>query len=901
MLNRSGFIPFLSLTALLCLAFAAPATAQEEDAVDDSDDEVIEEIITTGSRIKRVDHNGPQPVVVFDRAFLESTGFKDVGDFSRYLPQSHQTLSEGVGQYWGGVPEASQFNLRGLGADSTLTLVNGLRVAPYGQTMWGDPFADISAIPMSAIDRIEVLKDGASAIYGADAVAGVVNIILRKDFVGTEANAGYQVTSRGDNAEWNVDLFHGGQLGGFYYMLGAFYQDREPLYNRDRWRSSDPDFTSIGGFNFRSGSGSPGSFLSYDTFTIHADPECGMDPVISSVRTWPEFPGESQCMFNYNQFDMMYIDRQRASVSAKIGYDFANGIHLFADVLYSHKDSFSELAPTPIAGAWLNTFFGRPYVPADHPDNPWGVEGELWFRTTDAGPRQIDKTSNQHRVTLGLEGELGEWTWNASVLDSANRVRSLYPNSILMPAFQDALLGQGGPNGDQYYNPFGWMPENDPAVIDGFTLTTAAGNDSIEQAIDVTASSTFGSLAGGPIGIAVGTQWRYQELEESADEVSALGLIAGRGADFLIDHADRTIRAAYAELSLPLIDNFELQLAARHENYSDFGDTTNPKIAFRWAPIEQLALRASWGTSFHAPDFLDLYQNPVEYAGRFFDTPRCEATGLDVDCNVPVVVDVLDQGNSDLGPETGESWYGSLVWNPTFVDGLQVDVGYWRIEYEDKIWWVGGQFVLDNLPADNPYVERAPQTPEEAAAGVPGQILRVYFTPQNLAQQFTDGWDIDIAYKRQTDGGNEFGLRLDYTYTARWDAVLPEDFGFTTYARAGWYWDGPIPRNRGNLNLSWRTGLHDFSGAIHYAGHYRNWIEFLPVDGVESDIPFIVDSFTTLDLQYALHLDLWEETTLRVGCRNCADVSPPFTHDTYVENIHDWRGLIWYANWTQAF
>ncbi len=900
MLNRSGFAPLLScIAALVGLAFALPATAQDEERTAESD-EVIEEIVTTGSRIKRTNFDGPQPIAVFDRVFLEATGFKDIGDFGRYLPQSHQTLNESWGQYASGVPEASQFNLRGLGADSTLTLVNGLRVAPYGQSMWGDPFADVSAIPMSAIERIEVLKDGASAIYGADAVAGVVNIILRKDFVGTEASAGYQVTSRGDNAEWNVDLFHGGQRGDLYYMLGMFYQDREPLYNRDRWHSADPDFSSVGGYNFRSGNSSPGSLLRYDTFTMHADPACGTDPLITNLRTWPEWPDESQCIYNYNQFDMMYLDRQRASVSAKAGYEFSNGMHLFTDILYSHKDSFNEIAQTPIAGAWLDTWFGRPYVPADHPNNPWGAGGEIWYRATDAGPRQTDKDADQHRVTLGLEGDLGEWTWNASVLDSANKVRALHLNSVLLPAFQDALLGQGGPNGDQYYNPFGAIPDNDPAVIEGFTMTAESGSDSIERAADITASRTIGNLPGGPIGIAIGGQWRYQELEEFADEASAQGLIAGRSADFLLDHADRSIRAAYAEMSLPVVDRLELQLAARYENYSDFGDTTNPKIALRWEPLEQLALRASWGTSFHSPDFQDLYQNPVEYLGRFIDRPRCEATGLDADCN-PGIYDVLDQGNPNLQPETGESWYASLVWKPTFAKGLEMDVGYWRIDYDDRIFWVGGQFVLDNLPTDNPYVERAPQTPEEAAAGIPGQIIRVHYTTQNLAQQFSDGWDVDIAFRRQTESGNEFGLRFDYTYTATWEAVLPENFGYEEYSRAGWYWDGPIPRNRGNLHLSWRTERHDFSGTIHHSGHYRNWMDFLPVDGVESDIPFIVDSHTTLDLQYALHIALWEEAILRIGCQNCTDKDPPFTHDTGGENIHDRRGLIWYANWTQTF
>ncbi|MCO4812602.1 MAG: TonB-dependent receptor [Gammaproteobacteria bacterium] len=876
------------------------AWAQEQTQEREADDKDVEEIIVTGSRIKRADNDGPQPVVVFDRVYLQALGVTDIADFGRYLPQSHQTLNESWGQYATGVPEASQFNLRGLGADSTLTLVNGLRIAPYGQSMWGDPFADVSAIPMSAVERIEVLKDGASAIYGADAVAGVVNIILRKDFVGTEVTGGYQVTSRGDNAEWNVNLFHGGQHGRFYYMLGAFYQDRQPLYNRDRKHSADPDFTAIGGYNFRSGNSSPGSFLRYDTFTMHADSACGTDPFISNVMTWEEWPGESQCRFNYNAFDMMHIERQRASASVKAGYDFDNGVHLFADILYSHKDSFSGLAQTPVAGAWLDTILGRPFVPADHPNNPWGTDGELWYRVMDAGPRQKDATSDQYRVALGLEGSMGEWSWSTSLLDSANSVGKLHLNSILLPEFQAALMGQGGPDQNQYYNPFGMMPENDPAVIDGFAITTIEGSDSVEKAVDITASRSFGRLPGGPVGIAIGAQWRYQELEEFADEVSAQGLIAGRSADFLLDHADREIGAAYAELGLPVVTNLELQLAARYEKYSDFGDTTNPKIALRWQAVQQIALRASWGTSFHAPDFLDLYQNPVEYLGRFIDTPRCEATGLDVDCN-PAIYDVLDQGNPELQPETGESWYAGLIWKPSFAPDLTIDVGYWRIDYDDKIYWVGGQFVLDNLPVENPYVERAPQTPEEAAAGIPGRIMRVQYTTQNLAQQFTDGWDVDVAYEWQTNSGNDVSLRLDYTYTARWEVVLPEAFGYTEYSRAGWYWDGPIPRNRGNVNLSWRTGRHDLGGTVHYAGHYRNWMAFLPVDGEKSDIPFIVDSHTTLDLQYALHLERLHDATIRFGCQNCTDAAPPFTHDTAGENIHDRRGLIWYANWTQPF
>jgi len=893
-----GF-PLSALLALMSLACWA-----QEATVEDSGEDVLEameldKIQVTGSHLKRTDYEGPQPVIVFDRQYLQATGFQNITDFARYLPQSHQTLNESWGQYTTGVPEASQFNLRGLGADSTLTLVNGMRVAPYGQSLGGDPFADISAIPMSAVDRIEILKDGASAIYGSDAVAGVVNIILREDFDGTEASGGYQVTAQGDNAEWNADLYHGGQTGDFHYLLGLSYQDREPLYNRDRTHSADPDYRPVGGYNFRSPNSSPATVLRYDTFAFDADPACGTDPLIANIDVDPVW-GDVYCMFNYNQYDMMYIERQRASANLKAGYRFNNGMHLVADVLYSRKDSFDQLAQTPIAGALLDTFTGRPVVLADHPDNPFGTDVEIFYRVMDAGQRQMDATSRQHRLLLGLEGMTGRWDWRVNLMDSGNRFRKDLPNSVLMAEFQEALLGRGGPNQDQYYNPFGWMPQNDPAVIERFVLTASEGSDTTEQAAEITASTSFGLLPGGPVAAALGGQWRHQQLEEFADEASAQGRIAGRSADFLIPRAERDITAVYAEFSLPVLASLEMQLAARYEDYSDFGTTTNPKIALRWQPWDQLVLRASWGTSFHAPDFLDLYQNPVQSLGRFIDTPRCEVTGLAEDCE-PALYEVLDQGNPYVQPETGESWYGGIVWAPPFVPNLELSLEYWRYDYDERIYWIGGQYVLDNYPVDTPRIERAPQTPEEAAAGVPGRILLVHFTADNLATMDTAGVDLDLSYRWPTRNAGEFAARLDYTYTDQWDVALPEEAGNTEYILAGWYWDGPIPRNRGNLALSWHLGRHDLNGTFRYAGSYKNWMEFLPVDGQESDIPFIVEDHLTLDVQYAYHFDALGGATLRVGCQNCSDEDPPFTHDTGGEDIHDRRGLIWYANWTQPF
>ncbi len=886
-----------SIAAIACLAFVPSTYAQ---ATDEADGLEIEEIVVTGSHIQRTDYTGPQPIVVFDRTYLQATGFNDIAEFSRYVPQSHQTLNEGRASFATGIPEASQFNLRGLGVDSTLTLVNGLRVAPYGQSMWGDPFVDISAIPMSAVERIEILKDGASAIYGSDAVAGVVNIILRKDYVGTEVTGGYQVTSRNDNAQWNTDLVHGGQRGAFHYMFSFSYEDRDPLYNRDRAHSADMDFSSIGGYNFRSRTSSPPTVLNYDTFSLHADPACGTDPLLTVVEPDPDFPGESVCRFNYNQYDMMFVERKRMGLSLRAGYEFGNGAHLFGDAFFGENDSYYEQAPTPIAGAWLPTVLGRPVVQADHPNNPYGAPVEIFYRPLDTGPRQFDKTARQDRVVVGLEGNMGDWNVRASVLNSRNRYEENLLKGVLIQEFQDALLGFGGPNQDQYYNPFGWMPENDPAVIEGFMTTAKETGETTEQSAEITLDREFGNLWGGPVGLAIGAQWRKQELEEWADENLVQQRIAGGEADFLISYADRNITAAYAEVKLPLRDTLELQLAGRYEDYSDFGHTTNPKVAVHWQMFEQLAVRASRGTSFHAPDFNDLYQNPVQYLEFFIDTPRCEVTGLAADCDYELY-DVLDQGNPDLEPETGESWFAGLEWTPPYLAAFAASLDYWSYEYDDRISWIWGQFALNNLPVDTPLIERFPQTPEEAAAGIPGRIRLVHVVPANLAQHETSGFDVAIAYAWDATSISKVDLRLDYTYTDSWDATLPGANDYVEYSMAGKYWDGPLPRHRGNLTLNLERGRHDFNSTIRYAGRYRNRMEFMPVDGMPSDIPFIVDDHTTFDFQYAVEPERIEGARLRIGCQNCFDVDPPFTHDVFGEDIHDRRGLIWYANWSQSF
>jgi len=412
-------IRFVAGMAFLIFSICAFAQANpNQDPTEDEETKVLQPITVTGYHIKRIDLEGPAPVLVFDREDLEQAGMNTLEEFARYLPIN---LPEPIRQY--GAIGATGFDLRGIGIDTTLVLVNGFRIAPYAQL--AENAVDINSIPVSAIERIEILKDGASAIYGADAIAGVVNIILRQGFNGIEANAGYGISEKGDGREILADFVAGRDNGRGSIMFSLSWYDRQPQAMRDRNWSNNADFSSIGGPDFRSSLGSPPSVFRYDTFQSEADPECGSDPLAGSVGDsyWgPEWG--TACKYNYPQdTDLLWgIERVGASLSGR--YEIKADLSLFGDVLYSEVEGEVDRAPAPILySPFIQTLTGFPLVPADHPDNPFGADGDLYARPLDLGNRTHINNASSYRVLLGLEGVWADWDWRLSGLVSKNKVK----------------------------------------------------------------------------------------------------------------------------------------------------------------------------------------------------------------------------------------------------------------------------------------------------------------------------------------------------------------------------------------------------------------------------------------------------------------------------------------------
>jgi len=873
----------LLLLALVMLVLSGPGEADGQD--DEEEPLALELVKVTGYSIKRAEYEGPAPVDVFPRSEIEEAGANTIGEFFRYLPQALGPVSETA--QTSGFAGAAFIDLRGIGIDNTLTLLNGKRVAAYGVNGSAEPFVDINAIPVAAIERVEILKDGASAIYGADAVAGVVNIILRDTFDGLQVGGGYLTTTEGDGDEWTADLVWGWNDADTSVLATFSYFDKSPILARDRAWSDDVDYRDLGGPNLRAFNSTPSTYVNFATFEVIPDPECGVDPAISSVQSFPFF-GDF-CVFNYAWFQQLTYDTQTFGGNLTIKQEFSDELRGRLELFYSRRDNLARVAPTPVLGG---------LIPPNHPNNPFGAPLELAGRPLDTGDRLFDTSADTYRMVAGLAGRWGNWDWSADLLLTGSDVDTDRRNAVFSDRYYAALQGLGGPNGGLWYNPFGANPQNDSALLDWMTTDTRFGADTIENAIELEASTFFGALPGGPVGFAGGLTYREQELDEFADEIERSGLLAG-GNQITQIQADRDILAAYAELSLPLHPTLEAQVALRYDDYSDFGSTSNPKIAAAWRPGRDWLFRASYSTSFRPPSFTELFNPQVFNAGFFIDVERCEGTGAQQDC-APFQYPVLNVGNPELRPEEGESFFAGVVWSPGFIEGLDLELDYWRFEHTERIIELNPQLILDARGDQG--VTRAPPSEEDIALGVPGRIEQLTQTFVNSDELETSGLDAIARYRWEAGSAGMFGLTLSYTYVDEYllnEAALGSAAANVNYAGRYFNFEFGIPKHRGNLNITWQSGPHGVAANVHYSGDYEGPFNRYE-DGVDTGSPWIVDSLTTLDLQYS-YLFGNQSTELRLGCRNCTDEAPPVTFNFLGEGLYDYRGAMIYLRLQHQF
>jgi iron complex outermembrane receptor protein len=844
--------PRRRLIALAVLAAHAPAWAENapEPAPEPAAPVALESVLVTGSNIKRTDAEGPNPVLVIDRAAIARSGKTTVTDILRSISaNSGNSFDE---QYTGSFAAGSaSIGLRGLSPKNTLVLVDGNRVANFGFALnTQDTFVDLNALPLSAIERIEVLKDGASAVYGSDAIAGVVNLILRKNFQGLEAGGSVGAATQGGFGEQKANFVAGwGDVKSDGYNL-LFTLD---WLHRDRLDHDERDFTRSGDFRDRPG----GRLAGWSTQGGNwlADPRNPVPfancPGPSVLRPYSDFgsslPG-SACAFNSQPFRTLQPSAERYQASLSGTLRLTDNVEAFADALYSDNRAGQIFGPPLTVGPGLRaynpatgTLVDIPVVlPVGHPNNPGTAPLPFEYTFFDLGARLKNNRQNFYRVLAGVRGKAGDWDFETAAVTSQSRQREFVDNFINRYAFERVLA-------DGSYD-FA-NPSSTPAALDALRLATRRPGFYRLNAVNAKASTFLFELPAGAVGFAAGAEVR----QEAIDARTTWQVLSGtelRPAINIVD-GKRRVAAAYAEFSVPVTTSLELQLAGRGDHYDDFGNAFSPKLGLRWQPLETLLVRGSVSRGFRAPSLPEIAPGQTISYGTVIDPFDPVSPGGSRG------VTNVRTGNPDLDPERSRNVNVGVVWAPTADTSIGFDA--YRIEQSNIVEPDNAQFIVNN-----------PQLyPGRVIRDAQGRIQIITNRYANQGRLETSGVDIDASHTLHT------GSAGDFTLAATWSRLIafkrPLVAGQTPYDGAGNNRLGALPKWRGTTSLTWRyDDVTTTLSALHIAGYDQRVATAASNPGLASR----VDAYTQFDL--TVGYTGVPNTTLTFGVQNLADRDPPF-------------------------
>lgn len=868
-------------TATLIAACAAAlacdrsAFAQESEPPDNA-----LRIEVTGSNIKRTNVESASPVQVITREDIERGGSTTVSELMSKLSANllswNDQLSIGsqIAVPFGPQPRPGQstVNLRGIGDGSTLVLINGRRVANYA---FDGGAVDVNSIPIGAIDRVEILKDGASAIYGTDAIAGVVNFVLRKDYRGADVAAYGAVTGQGGGNQYQATASAGfGDLASDRFnVFGTLnYQKDEALAAASR------DFTRTG---YRPDVG----LLNFNLYSFPANvvgPAGPVNPTAATgcapPRSFPVVLTDSNtlaCGYDPQSLADIVPPAERFNALGRATARLTPDLSLFADVAYSGNRLELTLPPSGISsqaatgGAQVLYPAGGPYYPGAFAAANGIGDLPLFFRTEALGDRLDVIDSRAVRAVAGADGSAAGWDFSTAVVYSRNTqsddlARGYVSQQRLLQGLATGLINPFGPSG----------PEGDAllqsSLLDGGNYHTATGTTWL---VDAKASRDILRLPGGPLAIAFGAEARKEQLTDDFSPLAQSGDIVTIG-DVASVAGDRRAQALYAEASVPFAKGWESQIAARYDHYSDFGGTVNPKVSLRWQPASQLVLRSSWGTGFRAPTLYDL-DVPVQQMGttnhHFPDPVRCPVTHASSDCEEGFLE--LGGGNVHLAAETSEQFNVGAVWEP--FAGTSVSIDYWKIDKSNVVQTLGQQQLFADFGRwAGTNVVRGPIDP--AYPGLPGPIVSIFLGNENLGDLRTSGVDVDLQWRGPATRFGRFSFGLNGTYVTSYEL----DFGTGQFSSGlgNNYVNGPVPRWRHSASINWSYGPWFATLAQTFQLGYRE-CDQLTVDPdnalCDGTGTRRVGDYSVFDIQ--AQYTGFKNTTIVFGMKNLFDRAPPFT------------------------
>lgn len=913
---QRGLLPVSIALAL------APAFAGAQEAAPTEDATTLDRIEVTGSRIRQSDIETAQPVIQVTRQQIQQQGFTSVADILQNLTSAGspaisraQALASGedVGGYY--------IDIRNLGAQRTLVLVNGKRL---GISTSG--LQDLSQIPVSAIERIDILKDGGSSLYGSDAIAGVVNVITRSNFDGIEANAYFGQYSEGDGEKQSYDLTIG-NVGERSSLTVSFeYAKEEPVFAKDRpfsaYGNVGSDFADdypFSGWSPVSHNGSaflpcgPGGTNTWCTLTPGADP--------TNLANYTPITPAQFANSNEQMFVQTGIERQSVFVNGTV--DITDNIRFKADLQYNKRTTQQQIAGYPFQSG----SFGLP-LSADSYFNP--TAGDLAFRRRLwEMPRRTESKLDTFRVAAGFEGsfQIGENYWDWDVSANVNR------NESTKNARGDAsLLAAEQALGASWFNPatgrvecgsaaspisygtnFGngeCVPWNPMAPYGDAQAGSLTGNPDLiaylfpqytdtgrtnSKTYSANLSGTLFALPAGDLGLAVGVEHRAEDGRFVPDAFAQTGLSTGLPAT--TTQGAYSLDEFYAELEIPVLADLpfakelSFNVASRYSDYSNFGDTTNSKFSLRWRPMDGLLFRGTYAEGFRAPSINDLfggiggsfesYTDPCGIGANNSVNGNAACTGA----GVPVGYVQLGQGlvpctaypcqtpdqflsgsNPNLTPETAETKTAGLVWSPKWVEGLDIELDWYNYSLTNAI--ISDS--VDRILRDCYVLGNASRCDGIVRAG-DGHITNLFFGLANLGALETEGWDFNVTYKLPETSFGKFTVNWDNSYTSKYDeASQNSDGDDIMVGRVGT--DG-VFRLRSNFGVNWTKGIWSANWtARYYSGIYESCVPNRPcsdpdrIANGEADAINRLGSNTFHDVQIAAKLP-WE-ATVAVGSNN---------------------------------
>ncbi len=924
-----------ALTAGVAASFVgAPASALAQDDV-----AVQDKVTVTGSRIKRVDIEGPSAVTVINRDDIDASGDISVAEVLRGT--SYNTFGSFRASSGSSAQSQGTVSLRGLGAQRTLVLLDGRRIT--GSPSFGaGSAANLNTIPLAAVERIEILRDGASAIYGSDAIGGVINIIMRKDYEGMQLTyqIGRPTQTGGDDDMYSIVGGVSGAKGNVTF--GMEYEEKDIIFQGDRSFSA----TGLSSFGF------PGSYFAFLTTNDPRNPaqafqddndgdgtaDSNLQSTYLSVGTFPDprcpanlgtdpdFPASvgvgTRCRYNYAGVAANEAANRTYNFFINANYDINETTTFFTRGVFSSNESFGRYAPAPFTSPLPSMSADNANNPTNGALNPTNTLGQpfpgqsveadtdgdgvadttvngpfdltLFYRNVPGGFRDGNVQDTLVDYSAGVQGTvdwLGGMDWELAGQYSKQWSNNIGTGNGIGPALQSDI-------NDGNLDVFGANTTFGPgqaAVAQSSALNTTQENETRIAVVDGQVNFDAYQMKNGAIPVVLGFEYRDDKYVQDYDPQSNAGNVQGSAGGEDVSGA-RTVKSLFGETTIPILSNLEIGFAIRYDDYNDFGTTINPKASLAFRPIDSLLLRASYGQGFRAPSMTELYSGGSQSFNAGIDATRCAANpaGNPTTGRAQGDPNALPQGNpcrvtqyqnfqggnTSLTAEKSDNWSAGVVWNP--LDDLSLALDYYNIELDDEIGLPSMQQLLD---------EEFRLRQAGATGNTVGKVTRlangnIEFIDRlnaNVGARKTDGFDFEGQYSFALGSTGDYRVNAQWTYVNEYERDFGDGQGFTDPAAFD-------PKWKGNITVNWALG--DFGANVTY--------EYLDGSTYES-LDASLDSWNSVDVQVYYNTP-WNGT-VTVGARNLFDEDPPTSANIgspfYTNYLYDVYGRVPYVKYQQ--